>query len=112
MNSSRLDLAACHIFTPYPGTSIYTQFEAEGRILSTDLARYNTYEVVYRPQLMSPDELQDGFRRVLNEFWSWRGMARRTWSALRVVDPLASLASAFTSFVTPNNLNHGLPTPA
>lgn len=112
MNTSRLDFAACHVLTPYPGTPVYKQFEDEGRILSRDLGLYNTYEVVYKPRQMSPEQLQEGFRRVVSEFWSWRGMVRRSWTALTDVDPVSSIASAFTSFVTRNNLSQGLPTHA
>ncbi len=46
--------------TPYPGTRLRQQVEAEGRILTNDWSRYTFFDVVYRPKLMSPEVLQQG----------------------------------------------------
>jgi radical SAM superfamily enzyme YgiQ (UPF0313 family) len=112
MWSSRIDFVACHILTPYPGTPDHARLSAEGRILTGDLGRYTTYDVVFRPARMSPERLQEGFQRVVREFYSWKGMARRWWNAIRDVDPVSAVASALTTFVTRANLVRGLPTHA
>lgn len=112
MWKSKIDFAACHVLTPYPGTPGYAQMKAEGRILTDDLGKYTTYDVVYQPTKMSPEVLQAGFKRVVNEFWSWKGLVRRLWSSSTEVDVLSGIGSAFTSFVTHDNLTRGLPTHA
>lgn len=112
MWSSRIDLVACHVLTPYPGTPDHTRMKAEGRILTDDLSLYNTYEVVFHPRQMSPEELAAGFKRVVRDFYSWKGVVMRGWNAMHDIDLVGGLASAFTSYVTRANLVRGLPTHA
>lgn len=112
MHSSRIDFVACHVLTPYPGTADYTRFKAEGRILTDDLSLYNTYEVVFRPKQMEPEELAAGFKRVVRDFYSWKGVMRRGWNGVQDIGVVSGLASAFTSYVTRANLVRGLPTHA
>lgn len=58
------------ILTPYPNTRLHAKMEAEGRIIDRDLARYTTTKVVYRPKLMTPDELYEGYITAWKEFYS------------------------------------------
>jgi len=58
------------ILTPYPNTRLHTKLEAEGRIIDRDLSRYTTTKVVYRPKLMTPDELYEGYLTAWKEFYS------------------------------------------
>jgi radical SAM superfamily enzyme YgiQ (UPF0313 family) len=49
------------ILTPFPGTPLYERFEREGRLLRPgrwDLC--TLFDVMYRPALMSPEELREG----------------------------------------------------
>ncbi|MCP4601251.1 MAG: B12-binding domain-containing radical SAM protein [Proteobacteria bacterium] len=52
------------ILTPFPGTRLFEQMRAEGRLLYTnfpeDWARYNAYELVIRPRNMTIHELVRG----------------------------------------------------
>jgi radical SAM superfamily enzyme YgiQ (UPF0313 family) len=50
-----------NVLTPFPGTELYRQLEDEGRILIRDHERYNVRDVVFKPQNMSPVELQRYF---------------------------------------------------
>jgi radical SAM superfamily enzyme YgiQ (UPF0313 family) len=109
MEQSRLDFAACHILTPYPGLPLHDQLTRESRILTNDLSRYNTYEVVFRPRQMTPDQLQEGFNRVVHNFYSMRGVCRRFVHALRPLGITSSLLTAFGGYIVHSNLNRGLP---
>jgi radical SAM superfamily enzyme YgiQ (UPF0313 family) len=42
IETNRLECATFHILTPYPGTPLFAQMEAEGRILHRDWSRYDT----------------------------------------------------------------------
>ena len=53
-----LDLAEFTVLTPFPRTPIRAQFEAQGRILHNDWARYNAAQVVFQPAKMSVDALE------------------------------------------------------
>ena len=49
------------ILTPMPGTALFDEFQAEGRLDHTDWARYDTRHVVFGPKHMRRDELMDGY---------------------------------------------------
>jgi radical SAM superfamily enzyme YgiQ (UPF0313 family) len=49
------------ILTPLPGTALFDEFEAAGRLDHTDWARYDTRHVVFEPRHMRRDELMDGY---------------------------------------------------
>jgi radical SAM superfamily enzyme YgiQ (UPF0313 family) len=66
-----------HILTPYPGTALFRQFEAEGRLLTTDWSRYDHSQVVFRPRLMSPERLHRGWLEARREAYTWRAIASR-----------------------------------
>ncbi|MEI7894547.1 MAG: radical SAM protein [Myxococcales bacterium] len=57
------------IFTPYPGTPAWFRLEGEGRILSRDWSLYNDANVVFRPKLMSPERLLEGYLYLWEEFY-------------------------------------------
>lgn len=57
------------VYTPFPGTPIYSRFLKEGRILSRDWALYDFQHVVIQPKEISPEVLQeeaDKLRRYFN----------------------------------------------
>ena len=106
---SKLDFAACHILTPYPGLPLYEEMKREGRILTHDLSRYNTSEVVFQPRGMTAEELQSGFDRVVKEFYSFGGILKRLTSAIRFVSPFTAVVSAVGGVVIHSNLKRNLP---
>ncbi len=74
--SRGVETATFHIFTPYPGTRVYTRMEEEGRILTRDWNLYDTAHVVFRPAKMSPEALEAGYHRASESFYSWRSLLR------------------------------------
>ena len=85
IEANRLECATFHILTPYPGTPLFRQMEAEGRLLHRDWDRYDTAHVVFRPRHMSVGQLADGYawcyRRLFGHASIW---ARRPtdWRAV------------------------------
>ncbi|MDR3747323.1 MAG: radical SAM protein [Acidobacteriota bacterium] len=70
--------ATFNILTPFPGTRLYKRLEAEGRILTRDWSKYNgRADVVYRPRLMSSEELLAGYEYANQRFYSWRSVCTR-----------------------------------
>ena len=71
-----MECATFHILTPYPGTPLFRQMEAEGRLLHRDWAKYDTAHVVFRPKQMTPEELFLGYdwlyRRLFSHASIWR----------------------------------------
>jgi radical SAM superfamily enzyme YgiQ (UPF0313 family) len=66
VDAARLEGFYYSLLTPYPGTPLYEQMRAEGRLLNSDWSLYDTDHVVYRPKLMDAETLMRGYR------WAWR----------------------------------------
>ncbi|MDX1388320.1 MAG: radical SAM protein [Acidobacteriota bacterium] len=83
VEANRLECATFHILTPYPGTPLFRQYEAEGRLLHTDWNLYDTAHAVFRPRHMTPGELEAGYdgcyRRLFSAPSIWRRRPSR-WS--------------------------------
>lgn len=78
MGEIGLDNATISLAVPYPGTPMYRQLEAEGRILDHDWRHYNgKTHVVYRPARMTPDQLLAGYEWAKTHFYSPGHIARR-----------------------------------
>jgi radical SAM superfamily enzyme YgiQ (UPF0313 family) len=72
-----LECATFHILTPYPGTPLFHQFEAEGRLLHRDWSRYDTANVVFRPRHMTPEQLAEGYAYCYERLFSLASIWRR-----------------------------------
>ena len=68
-----------NILTPYPGTKLFRQFQQEGRLLHQDWSRYNHSEVVFRPQLMSPEQLYRGWLEARKAAYTLPSILSRVW---------------------------------
>jgi radical SAM superfamily enzyme YgiQ (UPF0313 family) len=79
----RLDWALTFIMAPYPGTDSFLRLEKEGRIFCRDWEKYDSLNVVYRPALMSVEELENGMRRIWKEVFSlssiYKRILKRPW---------------------------------
>ncbi len=75
---NRIETLTSHILTPYPGTALYLQMEAEGRIIDKDLSKYNTAHVVFTPKGMTVEALYRGYRKMYRQFYSFGNIVRRT----------------------------------
>jgi radical SAM superfamily enzyme YgiQ (UPF0313 family) len=78
---SRFGMGFFHLFTPYPGTDIYDQFEREGRLLYDGKwwlhpdYRYNV--AAFEPANMTPDELGGLVVEANRKFYSLGSIGRR-----------------------------------
>lgn len=58
------------LLIPFPGTPVYRQLEAEGRILTRDWSKYDGVHAVFQPKQMSVETLESGaywFHRQINQ---------------------------------------------
>ena len=74
---ARLCMSCYPILTPYPGTAVYEQYRAEGRLLTTDWDKYNGATVVYQPEPMTVNELRHVQMAAFHEFYSPASALRR-----------------------------------
>lgn len=94
IEANRLECATFHILTPYPGTPLFRQLEAQGRILHRDWDKYDTAHVVFRPKHMSEEELDAGYAWCYESLFSHRSIWRR-----RPADRSAVLAYLAMSYL-------------
>jgi radical SAM superfamily enzyme YgiQ (UPF0313 family) len=73
---SGLTTSTFHVLTPYPGTALFTDMEAQGRIGTRNWDLYDTRHVVYRPSCMSPDELKRGYDWAYEAFYRWGSIVK------------------------------------
>lgn len=69
----RVKLLECQVtvLTPFPGTRLYDRLRAEGRLLQHEYwDRCTLFDVNYRPQRMSVEELEAGMRWLFRELYS------------------------------------------
>lgn len=80
---TRMNVAQFSVLTPLPGTRLFDRFRADGRLLYEPWrdpqlwARFNLFDVVFRPKRMSPDRLTEGLQWAYRSFYSLRSLASR-----------------------------------
>ena len=72
-----IDLPRFAVLTPFPGTATYRRLDAAGRILTRNWELYDGQHVVFRPKLMSPQELQRGVEEAWTHTYRLGSIARR-----------------------------------
>jgi radical SAM superfamily enzyme YgiQ (UPF0313 family) len=72
-----VDIPRYSLYTPYPGTQLFTRMQAENRILSYNWDDYDTMHVVIKPVQMTPDELYRGFKWAYKETFRLHRVVRR-----------------------------------
>lgn len=82
---NRIETVTSHILPPYPGTKLYEQMRAAGRIVSEDLALYDTAHVVYTPRNLTAEELYKGYLWIYKKLYSWRNILRRVPKSRRQI---------------------------
>ena len=65
-----------HILTPYPGTRLFKDMEAQGRILHRNWDQFDTRQVVYKTVGLTAPELKQGYDRAYRSFYSWSNICR------------------------------------
>jgi radical SAM superfamily enzyme YgiQ (UPF0313 family) len=91
IEANRLECATFHIMTPYPGTPLFRQMEAEGRLLHKNWELYDTAHVVFQPKHMSPEELQQGYAWLYARLFSHRSIWRRRPQQAQAVLPYLAM---------------------
>jgi len=89
---ARLDAARFAILKPYPGTRLYREWDAAGRIETRDWSRYHSENVTYRPATLTAEELTRGRNWAYDEFgslgsiWKRIGFRKKHWPLLWLVN--------------------------
>lgn len=90
------------ILTPVPGSKLYNRFNDEGRIITTDWTKYTQNKAVFQPKNMSPQELEEIYRKVWRESYKLGKVLKRTNNAPWSSKPLLLGANLGFKYVSTN----------
>ena len=72
-----LNLARFAILTPVPNSPLFKRLEEEGRLLTKDWSQYSQHKAVYQPRNMSPERLEEIYRWVWKETYTFKNIFGR-----------------------------------
>lgn len=98
---ARIDLPRFAVLTPFPSTPLFRRLKAEGRILHEDWEEYDAQHVVFRPALMTPQQLQLGVERAWKLAYTFGAIGRRVFGS-RIQLPLSLAANLGYRFYAHN----------
>lgn len=94
-DKARIDVPQYSILTPLPGTPLYAQMEAEGRIIDRDWSHYDGGHVVFAPRGTTPEKLADGLKQALRHSYSAADILRRLFGISRRLPAMVAINLAF-----------------
>jgi radical SAM superfamily enzyme YgiQ (UPF0313 family) len=74
---NRVDSAQFMMLTPLPGTETFETLEKENRLITKKWDLYDGTHVVFKPRLMTEEELQKAAYQALLSFYSWKSILKR-----------------------------------
>jgi len=77
IEKTHLEAVLFSILTPFPGTRIRDTLLRENRIFDTDWEKYDMNHVVFKPNKMTPGQLQDGFSWAYKRLYGYRSIVKR-----------------------------------
>lgn len=77
LEKNKIEMATFYILTPLPGTVWSKRLMSENRIINQDWSKYNGGHVLFKPKMMSPETLSEGYRWAYHQFYSIPSVARR-----------------------------------
>jgi radical SAM superfamily enzyme YgiQ (UPF0313 family) len=100
--AAKIDFAQFGILTPFPGTKLHDRMTRENRITTGDWEKYDIAHTVFKPTLMSQDELNRGRIWIEDQFYSVTSTVRRMfglgWRA-RYLIPILVLNASYRQYV-------------
>ncbi len=77
VKEGKLEFAQFSCLTPLPGTALYRQYIAEGRLRENDWSEFNFGNVTYLPKTMTEQELKETIAYAWGEFYNWKSARQR-----------------------------------
>lgn len=91
-----IDVPFMSILTPYKGTPLYEKLLQDDRIIKDrGWEFYNGFNVAFKPQNMTAEELLDAHRALWNKAFSPGYVSKRIYRAVRTLSPGAAWLSVF-----------------
>lgn len=78
ITKTKLPLLRIYMMTPIPGSPLYEEYRAKGKLLTEDHRRYTTAECVHRPERIAPEKLTEMYKWLNRRVFSLSHIVRRT----------------------------------
>jgi len=93
VQEANIDLPRYAIYTPFPGTPVFKRLQDEGRILTTRWSLYDAQHVVFKPKLLTEQQLYEGHIWAWEQTYSIRNMMKRVWhsGAPKIISSLTNV---------------------
>jgi len=91
VQASHIDAVQVNIMTPLPGTPLFEQLSAQGRLLDRDWRHFDFRHAVIVPANMTPNQLQDGADWLYAQFYRLDRILLRSARALVELGPVQAL---------------------
>ena len=101
LNKSRICSVAVNLVIPYPGTDFHSQMKAEGRLLNFDYKNYTGYRLIVSSNGMSSEELEEGYKKFIEEFYSVKNVISRFRNQRRPLRQLPMYAAVNLAYRLP-----------
>ncbi|ETR72642.1 MAG: radical SAM protein [Candidatus Magnetoglobus multicellularis str. Araruama] len=77
IQDTNLLMPLINILTPFPGTQLFKRLDKEGRIMTKDWQLYDTKHVVFKHQSLTSDELQNGYKKIVQSVYSFDSILKK-----------------------------------
>ncbi|UCE04633.1 MAG: radical SAM protein [bacterium] len=77
LENLKIPIGQFFILMPYPGTSTGNQMLQEGKIINQQLSYHREPYVVFQPNQLTPQQLQDGWWSAIGRFYSLKSILKR-----------------------------------
>lgn len=88
---NKIENSLLNILVPLPGTELYQHYANEGRLFDHNWENYDGRHVVYYPELMTPEELEQGFFDLWKALYSWPSIIERVVNRPQIFAAVRSL---------------------
>jgi radical SAM superfamily enzyme YgiQ (UPF0313 family) len=75
---ARIAIPRFYILTPIPGSALYEDLRAQGRLVTEAWERFDGSQAVHRPAQLDPEQLTELYWWLNREIFSWPSILRRT----------------------------------
>ncbi len=107
-----IDAMQISLMTPLPGTRLFRQLQEQGRLLYADFPndwpRYDMTEVVFKPLMMSPEELSEGFAEACITLYNQAALGYKYIGTVRHTRNLKTARWAYSANINYHNAAVGL----
>ncbi len=105
---NRIALPRLYILTPVPGTPMYEELDAEGRIFDHNFVKYNGGDAVFHPKNMKASELQEGYWKLYQQLYSVKNIYKRIGSNPANLSPFMRVFVLATNMVYRNHIGRDI----